>query len=966
MKVFTLKIFALAAFLSGVQWLSAQSITGKVTDGQNEEALVGVTVRLMDGETLKGGAYTDDSGEYSIMPVQPGTYTLIFSYVSYVADTVTNVSVAAGQDVTLDRALQADVQETVIIYSKVERNSEAQVLNLQRRSTSVVDVISIENITRAGDSDVGSAMKRMTGVTVEGGKYVYVRGLSDRYSKTLLNGNEIPGLDPDRNSVQMDLFPSNLVDNVVVHKTYSPDLPGDFAGGLIKITTKDFPRNFTIGYSSSLGFNPQANLNKNFIEGTRGRFDWLGFDDGTRAAPEFVSDPNTILPAGPSFNNASQAGIIDSASNAFDTPIYARNRTSGVNHSHSFSIGNQTYLRGRPLGYVASISYQNNESYYENGQSARWKLTNAASSTSSLTPLLDLRDQSATRDVLWGALGTLSYVVGRDQQLRLSFLHNQSGTSNARFLTGSVPEADPDITFETRVVSYRQRSMDAVQLSGYHKFGDGSSPGKFGRLEFNWTGAYTRTSQNEPDLRYFSNDYLINTQEDTVYQIQQSLYRVPTRFFRSMTQDNIDFKGHFELPFEGWTGQEGKIKFGGSALYKARDFREEIYDFRIGSGITPYAGNEASFFDDSNLGVVGTDTNGLYLYGLYLVDASQIQNSYLGDQAVYAGYGMAEANLSERLRLIAGGRYELTNIEVQSRDQNLPTGSVSAGDFLPSVNLIYSLNQDSLKNIMNIRASYSRTLARPTFRELAPFASFAFIRDFVLIGNDTLRRTNIDNFDLRWELFPTSSEIVSVSAFYKRFKNPIERVINPVAQNIELNYRNVPEALLYGAEFEFRKKLDFLGNPFKDLRASANLTLIQSRLDINPSELALIRALDANAPSTRQMFGQSPYTINGELSYVNDSIGLNTSLNFNVFGARISNVSTGGTPNVFEQPRPRLDFSVAKSFGKVSVRFRARNLLNPEYLQTHTLNGNDFVFSSYQVGRSYSLGISYRFEREEK
>jgi len=948
------------------QWVAGQSISGRVIDGQNDEALVGVTVRLMDGETLKGGAYTDDSGEYTIMPIQPGTYTLIYSYVSYLTDTVKDVTVAAGQDLTLDRVLEPDVQETVVIYSKIERNSEAQVLNLQRRSTSVVDVISIENIRRAGDSDVGSAMKRVTGVTVEGGKYVYVRGLSDRYSKTLLNGNEIPGLDPDRNSVQMDMFPSNLVDNVVVHKTYSPDLPGDFAGGLIKISTKDFPTDFTVRYSSSLGFNPQANLNNTFIEGTRGRFDWLGIDDGTRAAPDYVADPNTPLPAGPSFSDPAVAQVIDSSSNSFSTPVYPQNRTSGVNHSHSFSIGNQTFLKGRPLGYVASISYRNNESYYENGISARWKLTGNTNNTASLTPLLDLRDQSATRDVLWGALGSLSYVVGRDQQLRLNFLHNQSGTSNARFLTGSIPEADPELVFETRVIQYTERSMDAVQLSGFHKFGDGSSPGKFGRLGFNWAGAYTRTSQDEPDLRYFSNDYEINNQGDTLYLIQESLYRVPTRFFRKMTQDNLDFKGHFELPFEGWTGQEGKIKFGGSALYKARDFQEAIYDFRIGSATAPYNGNDADYFADDNIGVVDTNQNGLFLYGLYLIDATQPQNSYRGQQGVYSGYAMAEANLTERLRLIAGGRYELTNIEVESRDASLSPGVVDAGDFLPSVNLIYSLNQDSLKNIMNFRASYSRTLARPTFRELAPFASFAFTRDFVLIGNDTLRRTNIDNFDLRWELFPTTSEIVSVSVFYKRFQNPIERVINPTAQNVELNYRNVPEALLYGAEFEFRKKLGFISEALRDFRAAANLTLIQSQLDINPDELALIRTLDEDAPATRPMFGQSPYTVNGELAYVNDSIGLNTSLNFNVFGPRISNVSVGGTPNVFEQPRPRLDFSIAKSFGKVALRFRARNLLDPEYRQIHTLNDADFIYSSFRLGRTYSLSVSYTFERPTK
>ena len=959
-------VLFLAAFF-GAQQVSAQSgsIEGNVLDAVEQSPLEGATVRLMQDGALKGGAYTDASGDYLITPVPAGNYTLIFSYVSYEADTVENVEVAAGQTVRVDQSLGQNTQDVVRIYEKVERNTEAQVLNLQRRSASVVDVISIENIKRAGDSDVGSAMKRVTGVTVEGGKYVYVRGLGDRYTLTLLNGSEIPGLDPDRNSVQMDMFPSTLVDNIVVHKTFSPDLPGSFSGGLIKIGTKDFPSNFTMQYSSSIGYNTQASFRNNFLTGERGKLEAFGMDDGTRGLPEILDNPNFQVPS-INFSNSEDAANLDAATKSFSTPIYPENSTSLFNHSHSFSIGNQTFLKGRPFGYVASLSYNNTKNFYEGGTSAYYKLTEGTNTATNLVPDFNFyNDNLASREALWGGLLSASYLIAQDHQIRANYLHNQNGQSIGRYMAGVKPSDDPNLIIENRMTGYKQRQLDAFQLSGIHTFNsEKEDPGNIGPLTFEWIGSYTRTSQIEPDLRFFSSDMTI-TGTDTVYDVQPNLYPVPTRYFRDMSQNNFDFKTHFTLPFVQWSNQEGKIKFGSSALNKSRRFNEQRYDFRIGSNTTQYNGNPADYFAPSNIGVVDT-ANGLYLYGLYLDDATELRNSYRGDQNVLAGYGMVELPLNRRLRLITGARYEKTTINVASVDPSETPAAIDNGDLLPSASLIYALNQDSTNNIMNFRGSYSRTLARPTFRELATFASFDFLGGLILVGNPDLERTRIDNFDLRWELFPTTRELISVSAFYKNFENSIERVFNTAAQNDELTFRNVPSAQLYGVEFEFRKSLEFLTPALSNFRASGNVVLIKSQVDIDSQQLDLIRELDPTASPTRAMFGQSPYSVNGELAYVNDSIGLNASANFNVFGPRISNVSRGATPNVVEQPRPTLDVSIAKSFGPLSIRFRARNLFNPLFEQTQTLKGQDFVFRSYRVGRTFSLGISYTFERLEK
>lgn len=943
--------FAFWVVISAAVFGQNGTISGTVTDTDTKEALVGATVRLFKDSTMVAGSYTDDEGFYELN-IAPGTYRLMFSYISYDNKEVADLKLEAGQTIVQDMMMGFDTEDegeknTVTIVEKVVKNTEGNLITLQRRSTSVVDVISFDQVQRAGDADAGAAMKRVTGVTVEGGKYVYVRGLGDRYSKTLLNGSEIPSLDPNRNSVQMDMFPSNLIDNIVVFKTFSPELPGSFTGGLLKISTKDFPQSFTLSYNSTIGVNTSASFRKDFITAQRGKTDWLGMDDGTRALPAPISNNGFIVPD-LSFADPVKANAIDQVSKAFSTPIYPENSNSSFNHSHSFTVGDQKSLFGRPFGYVAGLSYNKTDNFYQDAIEGRWQLTSNINQSNGLNKQLYLTGDQASREVLWGALVNFSYLASLNHQFSFNYMHNQSGISSARSLAGDIPRDDPRIVFETRVMSYTERALDMFQLKGDHTFG---------KLKADWIAAYSHSSQDEPDLRYFSNDY---TKEDSIYDIQRALYSAPSRYFRKMKENNLDGKLNFSLPFKQWAGKPSKLQFGGAYTYKDRNFFERRFDFANASPQTiHYNGNPAEYFSDANMGVIGTDANGLYQYGIYVSDASELRNSYTGTQNIAASYAMVELPVLRNLRLITGARLETTDILLTSKDPSQKPGQLDNLDVLPSVNFIYDLRPGKLTNLMNLRASYARTLARPVFRELAPFASFDFVGDLVLVGNPELQRTQIDNFDLRWELFPTTRELVTVSAFYKDFTNPIELIINPIAANIEGNYRNVPNAQLFGLEFEFRKSLGFISESFKNFRASGNLTLIKSQLDINEGELAQIRSLNPEAPATRQMFGQSPYTINGELAYVNDSIGLNTGINFNMFGPRIAAVSRGGTPNVYEQPRPTLDFSIGKAFGNWSLRLRARNLLDPKYEKVQTLKDVDYIFSSYRIGRTFSLGLTY-------
>lgn len=926
------------------------TIQGKVTEADGIEPLQGATVRLMQDSTMVGGAYTDENGEYTIR-TKPGTYALVFTYISYASQTIDGVTVTAGQTETRDLSLGLDIEDTgdkntVVIMDKVVKNTEAVLINMRRKSTSVVDVISLDQVKRAGDSDAGGAMKRVTGVTVEGGKYVYVRGLGDRYSKTLLNGSEIPGLDPDRNSVQMDMFPSNLIDNLVVHKSFSPDLPGSFSGGLVKIATKDFPSSFTLQYTSTFGVNTQASFRDDFISGERGGLEILGFDNGTRGLPSLLADRSFIIPP-ISFTDAAAANNLDKASKSFGTNIFPEATNSSLNHSHSFSIGDQKKLLGKPFGYLASISYNNKKSFFENAVEGRWQRT--GNSGNDLNNLRYYTGQTATRDILWGSLVNFSWLPALNHQFRFNYMHNQSGTSQARFLQGPNPSDAVDLEIQTRVASYKQRSMDAFQLRGDHSFG---------KLSADWVGALIFSSQDEPDLRFFTNSYYPST---NTYAIETNLYTAPSRYFREMNEINLDGKLNFTYEFNQWSGLESKLRFGGGYTNKNREFSERRFEFVNNSSATiSYTGNEAEFWATENLGVIGQDSNGIFLYGNYLRDGTEDRNIYTGTQNIAAAYAMLELPLAAKLRMITGARLETTDITVESRERTLGAGQLNNTDILPSLDLIYSPNADAFENIMNIRASYSRTLARPVFRELAPFASFDFVGDVVIIGNPDLQRSTTDNFDLRWELFPTTRELVSVGAFYKRFTNPIERIIIPGTNANQATWRNVNQAVVYGVEAEVRKTLEFISPALKNFRLSGNVALIKSEVVIDPQVYQAILGEDSTRSNVRQMFGQSPYTINGEFAYINDSIGLSTSLNFNVFGPRISFVTDTGTPNVFEQPRPSLDFSIAKAFGDhFSVRFRARNLLDPLYNNVHTFRDVEYTFRSYRIGRTFSLSVSY-------
>ena len=956
-------------FISTAVFAQTGTLSGVVTEKGSALEVIGGNVIIAGTST---GTTTEFDGTY-VLEIAPGTYNIEFSYIGFQNFLAENVIITAGETTTLDVALEDESVEleSVVVTGKAFKNTEASVLALRQKSTTLLNGISSAQFKKSGDSDVAQAVRRVTGVTLEDGKYVYVRGLGDRYSKTTLNGAEVPGLDPNRNTVQMDLFPTSLVDNIVVYKTFSPELPGDWTGGLVDINTKDFPERYSVSASLSTGYNANSNFNSEFLSYEGGATDALGIDDGTRAEPASIESQTGVLTdyaAG--LANSQAANEVANNTRAFSNNWSMEQAARPLNQGASFSIGNLYDIKGKSLGVSASATYARNYTGYQNGQVGIYQLSGDFASTNQLNPQILLTDSEGNEETTWGALLAASLKLNDNHTINFTGMHNQSGTSTAKYAFGTKNADDPDDIFQTRSWRYLERSLSTVQAKGIHKLGENSN------IKLNWISSYSISKQDDPDLRFFTNR--INTITDNAF-LKPSSDNVPTRFYRNMVQNNSDTRVSLELPIKQWNGLDGTVQFGGAFNYKDRAFREDRYNFNNNalSLNSPNAGdiNNDAFLDlsfyfaENNLvtpGANGYENEG---NGVYVTDNYDARNNYNASALTSAAFGKANLSLTDKLNAIVGVRVERTFVGLETFDTgatldtypNLDgTGNLLDNtDVLPSATFNYAVNENQ-----KVRLSYSRTVARPTFRELAPFASFALDGGFVFVGNPDLQRTTIDNLDLRWELFPNSGESISAGVFAKNFSNPIERTFNPEAQNTELTYRNVDQARLVGVELEFRKKLESLASFLKGFDWTTNLTYIYSETDIDEEELAQIRVSQPDAPATREMFGQAPYVFNTMLSYRSQQ-GTKASLSFNVIGDAISVVTRGATPNYYTKSRPLLNFRISQKLNDYfTLTAGASNLLNADFAQVATFKGQEYAIQSYSPGINYSLSIGYKFSKD--
>ncbi|GAB5557790.1 MAG: TonB-dependent receptor [Schleiferiaceae bacterium] len=925
-------VLSLIALLSlTTLWAQNGTVRGTVYDKDNGETMIGAAVTVEGVPGVAGGSDLD--GAYTLS-LPAGTYTLKSSYISYQDVKITEVVVVEGEVTVIDFYLPSSTEMLgeVVVEAKASRNTENAVILMQKNATAVMDGISSQTIRKMGDSDAAGAIKRVTGVSVEGGKYVTVRGLGDRYSKTLLNGAEIPSLDPEKNAVQLDLFPTNLIDNMLVYKTFTADKPADFTGGLINLTTKDFPEKFTVQASAQLGFNEQSTMNSNFLTYKGSSTDWLGYDNGTRSAPANAESlPQDV---------SGFLGNLDQNRQTvqeFNPQMNSVQGSTPLNQSYSLSVGNQSTLFGKKVGFLAAGSYRYRSTGYDNGFVGRYTATSAEN----FQTLRQLNDQAWNESVLWGLMFNGNIRLNDNNKLGFTYMRNQSGDKTARSLFGKWDEFSTisptsNDYFYTQTLNWIERSIATYQLKGEHNIES------WNHTKIDWISSYTNSSQDQPDLRYFAYD-----KEGNTYQISSQAYQDPTRFFRSMDEVNWDNRINAETPFLLWNDETAKLKFGGSYTTKKRNFQELQYDYIDYNN--SFNGSIEDFIAFDNIITSFSDT------GYFMVSNRQLSNTYEGNQSVMGAYATADLPLTSKLKATAGVRFETTNITVESLNPNDAKGSISKFDILPGLNFTYSLN-----DLMNLRFGYSRTLARPTFRELAPFSSYLFAGDFTYVGNPNLDRTLIDNFDFRWEWYPAPGDFLSASAFYKRFNNPIERQVQPKAANQEITFLNVPEANVAGIELEARKLLGFISDENNQFKVGANVSLIYARTTVDEEEYQARLVTNPNASRTRPMYGQSPYIVNAYTSYTNTKSNFSTTLSFNQFGERLMFVSRGAVPDVYEQPRPQLDLTLEKGIGEhFTIGVKAQNLLNPDNYMTHEFNGESYDFARFTTGRVYSIKVKY-------
>ena len=937
------KLLLISFLISFIGWAQTGILTGKVIDGDSNDPLAFANV-IIKGTSK--GTTSDFEGFYELK-INSGTYSITFSFIGYETKVITEVVIIADEINNLDVILKPEgiSFETIIITAKRAKNTETAMLNVQKKSVNLMDGISAQSFRKLAVSNVASAVKNVAGVSVQDSKYVYIRGLGDRYTKSILNGVDIPGLDPDRNTVQLDIFPTNIIDNVQILKSSTADLPADFTGGMVNIVTKDLPSSKNSSLSIDGTYNPSMHFNTNYLSYKGSSTDFLGFDNGDRDLPISRSQP---IPGAYSRNPA-----LTAITKTFDPNLKAQKGTSGMDFSFAYTMGDQFNVgENNKLGYLVAVSYKNKTTFYENYERGFYRKF-ADKSINELDFSENQIGDLGKNEVLLSGLAGFTFKTEKSKY-RLNFLHLQNGETTAGYFK-QIKNFSDAVTIYKDNLQYTQRSISNVLLSGKH-YNDDSS------FTTEWKIAPTYSFIQDKDARVtpFEFDETTNT-----YSIRPSSAGSPRRIWRTLEEYNVVGKIDFAYKHKLFN-YDSKLKFGASYIYKLRNFSIDDYFLLIrGSSGESLNGDANLLLADENI----YDSNsglGTYVKGNY--EPSNTFESYNNN---IAGYISESFKLIENLKAVMGLRVEKFNQFYTGQNNsgsiiynNVET--ISKLDLFPSTNIIYSLNDDT-----NLRVSYSKTVARPSFKEASITQIFDPITNLTFNGNINLRPSYINNFDIRFEKFGEKAQLIALSAFYKTFKDPIELTFFSASAPDNLQPRNIGSAVVYGIEIDLRKNLDFIGDNFKNFTFKVNTSLIKSEQEMDKSpngeyESKLLNLRDGETLSDkRYLQGQSPYLINAGISYNNSDKGIETGLFFNVQGKSLEVVGIGAIPDVYAMPFNSLNFTLNKSFGenkKSSVNIKFGNILNDER-ESHyqSYKASDKIFSKRRLGQTFSLGYNFKF-----
>ncbi len=937
------KLTLFTFFLLQLLYPQSGEVMGTLIDGDFQDPVPFANI-IVKGTTV--GTTSDYDGNYKLA-LEEGTYSIVFSYLGYETVEVSDVVVNSKEPTQLNITMESSAEglEEVIISVSIKQNTERSVLGIQKRAVNLLDGISSETFKKMGAGDVASAIKTVPGVSVQGGKYVYVRGLGDRYTKSILNGMDIPGLDPDRNTIQLDIFPTNIIDNLLVHKSASADLPADFTGGIVDIVTKDFPNSKEHSFSIGGSYNPDMHFNNDYLNYKGSPTDFLGFDNGSRSLP---INAQQYIP-----NTYEYSPLLTAITKKFNPTLSAIREKSGMDYSMGFTTGNQYHLgeSDNRIGFFGSVSYKSKTTYYEGAENNFYRRNPDPSIFQLETDRTQKGDLGKHNVLLSGLLGT-SFKTERSKY-KLNMLHIQNGESSAGYFQQSLNFSD-FVNFSKDNLEYTQRAISNLQLSGTHNSEDAS-------WTTEWALSPTLSKIQDKDIRTTS--FRV---EDGVYSIPQN--NQPKRIWRDLEEVNTVAKLDFTKKYM-FLNKDAKLKFGAYGAYKNRDFGILNFELENNGQTTHFNGIADNILLEENLWTVDNNK------GTYIdpdISISEPANTYRAKQQNMAAYVSNEFKIGNQLRTILGIRVENFTTRYTGEDNRDPNDPrkviynnekiIDKLDVFPTANLIYALNE-----AINLRGSYALSTARPSFKEASIAKIYDPLSNNTFIGNIDLNPTYIDNYDFRIEWFGESAEMMALSSFYKKFTDPIELTYFESSSD-NFTPKNLGDAEVIGLEFEVRKNLGFITPTLSNFSFNLNTSIIKSAQTFGESERNL-RELGLREGErlgkTRELQGQSPFLINAGLHYKGVENGIETGLNYNVQGKTLQVVGNGFVPDVYTMPFHLLNFNFSKKFGnngEQRISLKVENLLDEELISEYeSYKAQNKTFSKRNPARTFSLGYSITF-----
>lgn len=915
-------LFCLCASALRAQQPNTGRIVGRVVDATTGAAIVDAGLQI--GGTAIGTTSGVD-GRFVIRAVPPGIVILQVRRLGYAAKTVTGLTVEANRTLEQDVSLTAaSVQLTAqMVTASVERGTVNDALDAQRTAVGVVNSITAEQISRSPDGDAAQAVKRVSGVTVQDGKYVFVRGLGERYTVASLNGARVPSPEPEKRIVPLDMFPAGLLQNITTSKTFTPDQQGDFSGALVDIRTKEFPATRTGVLQLGSGYASSA-TGTSVLSATSAGGERFAMVNHARDLPPIIRNLGNFQGV-----NLQQSEV-NTLVGAFRDAWTPRTSTGSPFGNVQASVGgNDPLLFGHRVGYLLSGSFASSTDVKDDQIRA---LADRGTTKGQTVEIDRFAGTTASNGVLWGGLANLGTMIGSSSRLSFNGLLNRSADNDARVESGAFT-ADAIRVKITRM-QYVERGVYSGQLGGDHEVSPSQS--------VSWSATASGVRRYEPDRSEFVQVYERDTPSGPeVLRWLTGGSGGAVRTFSDLNENSHEYNAKYRADI-GPASSPVTLKVGG--LYRTTGRDAQSLSYAIAGKSVPNSVRELApeqIFD----GRFATPAANVFTLG----PLSQ-GGSYVAKDRLEAGFVMAELPIGTRFRVIGGTRYESDNLRIDAASTlgSPVTTTKQWNDLLPSLALNIKLS-----DAQQVRVSASRTLARPEYRELSPIISRDVINGENLQGDENLQRTRVTNADLRWEAYPATGEIVSVALFAKRFSLPIERVFGSGSGGTSfVFYTNAESADNYGVELELRRGLGVFASPLEPLTFFSNVTVMKSQIHLFPNTLAAATNL------SRPMVGQAPYVANAGLTYASRGGASTATILFNRVGERITAAGGSPLPDVIEQPRNVLDLSVRHAITSgVTIRGDFKNILDAPYEVLQGTVTREF----YRTGRTLHFGLLFRF-----